>query len=165
MVCPLLHALLNSGDKNSFVHFIANDPRSPFKGLSNILIAVVAAGITGAAAGIEQVGGAKVEGATGEAATSGANSALNNLKLSKQLASEAQMSEQGTTIAGGNSGTVFRDAERVVKEYGGSPSDWVKKSSTSYTAKDGTKFETHWVENIRTGQRVEIKTNPDSGGN
>ena len=30
--------------------------------------------------------------------------------------------------------------------------------SSSYTAPDGTKFETHWYENVRTGQRVEFKT-------
>jgi len=33
-----------------------------------------------------------------------------------------------------------------------------KMSSNSYTAPDGTKFETHWVENIKTGERVEFKT-------
>ena len=52
----------------------------------------------------------------------------------------------------------FRDAGRVAQEYGGNPADWVKKTSSSYTARDGVQFETHWVENIKTGQRVEFKT-------
>jgi hypothetical protein len=51
----------------------------------------------------------------------------------------------------------FRDAGRVAAEYGGSPADWVKMSSSGFRAADGTTFATHWVENIFTGQQVESK--------
>lgn len=82
--------------------------------------------------------------------------AVNGLNLNKSLASRSQMSEAGSTIAGGTS--KFRDSVRIAKDHGGSATDWVKKSSSSYTARDGSRFETHWVENVRTGQRVEFKT-------
>jgi hypothetical protein len=45
----------------------------------------------------------------------------------------------------------LRDAERLARDYGGKPEDWVKKSSSKYAARDGTAFETHWIENLRTG--------------
>jgi len=82
----------------------------------------------------------------------------NGLNLNKSLASQAQMGEAGTTMAGAGARVPFRDAQRVANEHGGNAADWVKKSSSSYTAKDGTRFETHWVENVKTGQRVEFKT-------
>lgn len=75
--------------------------------------------------------------------------------LTKKLASEAQMSEKGFTIIKGNK---LRVAESLSQKYGGNASDWVKKTSSSYKAKDGVVFETHWYENISTGQRVEYKT-------
>ena len=68
------------------------------------------------------------------------------------------MGEAGKVMAGPGARVPFRDAPRVAKEYGGRASDWVKKTSTPHTARDGVKFETHWVENIKTGQRVEFKT-------
>lgn len=76
----------------------------------------------------------------------------------KAATSQAQMAEQGTTIAGPGSTKVFRDAPLVAAEYGGKASDWVKKSSSSFTAPDGTKIEVHWVENLVTGQRIAFKT-------
>jgi len=80
------------------------------------------------------------------------------VRLNKKLGSEQQVGEIGTTIAGQGSNTKFRDADRVAQNHGGDSASWVKKSSSSHTAPDGTKFETHWVENIKTGQRVEHKT-------
>lgn len=68
------------------------------------------------------------------------------------------MSEVGEIMAGTGGRVAFRDAQRVAQQYGGNAADWVKKTSSSYTARDGVKFETHWVENIKTGQRVEFKT-------
>ena len=53
---------------------------------------------------------------------------------------------------------IFRDALRVAGDHGGDAADWVKKSSSSYAARDGVRFETHWVENVKSGQRVEFKT-------
>ncbi len=87
-----------------------------------------------------------------------ASSAADGLRLSKSLASEAQMSEVGEILAGVGGRVPFRDAERVAQQYGGSPTDWVKKTSSSYTGRDGIQFETHWVENIKTSQRIEFKT-------
>jgi hypothetical protein len=66
-------------------------------------------------------------------------------------------------MAGAGGRVAFRDAGRVASEYGGNPADWVKKTSTSFSAKDGATFETHWVENIKTGQRVEFKTKLPGG--
>lgn len=100
--------------------------------------------------------GAAAEAGAGE--VSAARSSANGLKLNKQLASEAQMTSEGTTIAGGGSGTSLRKAESLATEHGGVASDWVKKSSDSHTASDGTKFETHWEQNTQTGQRVNQKT-------
>ena len=93
-----------------------------------------------------------------------ASNAANALRLSKSLASEAQMGEAGTVMAGQGGRVAFRDAARIAKEYGGNAADWVKKTSSSFTAKDGTQFETHWVENLQTGQRVEFKTKFPGGG-
>lgn len=97
-------------------------------------------------------------GDAAKGAATGAESAVNGLKLNKSLASQAQMGEVGTTMAGAGARVPFRDAARVAKEHGGNAADWVKKSSSSHTARDGATFETHWVENVRTVQRVEFKT-------
>lgn len=88
----------------------------------------------------------------------GAESAVSGLKLNKSLASQAQMGEVGTPMVGAGARVPFRDAARVAEEHGGNAADWVKKSSSSHTARDGATFETHWVENVPTGQRVEFKT-------
>ncbi|UPY80935.1 polymorphic toxin type 10 domain-containing protein (plasmid) [Leptospira weilii] len=85
----------------------------------------------------------------------GASSAANSVKLNKSLASEAQMKGKGTEIFKSDK---LRQAGNLAKEYGGESKDWAKMSSKSYTAKDGTKFETHWYENTSTGLRVEPKT-------
>ena len=68
------------------------------------------------------------------------------------------MGEVGGIMAGPGGRVAFRDAQRIAQQYGGNAADWVKKSSSSFLSRDGTRFETHWVENIRTGQRVEFKT-------
>lgn len=87
-----------------------------------------------------------------------AHSAANALRLNKSLASAEQVGEAGTIMAGAGGRVPFRGAARVASEYGGTPSEWVKVSSSSYTTRDGVRFETHWVQNVRTGQRVEFKT-------
>lgn len=82
------------------------------------------------------------------------------IDLNKQLASQQQLGESGIIIAGKGSlkNTPLRDASRLANDYGGNPQDWVKKSSTSYKPKDKTHVETHWYENIMTGEKVEPKT-------
>lgn len=74
------------------------------------------------------------------------------------LASENQMNEAGHIMAGPGGRVPFRNAEAVAREYGGSALDWVKKTSSSYTPSNSAPFQTHWVENLKTGQRVEFKT-------
>lgn len=85
------------------------------------------------------------------------NAATRN-KLFKKLASEAQISENGVIIAGEGSSKIFRNAPFSAKKYGGIAADYVKKSSTSVLTPDGYQIETHWIENLRTGQRFEPKT-------
>lgn len=92
----------------------------------------------------------------------GAHKASNLVNLNKSLASEQQMGEAGTIMAGANARVAFRDAARIAKQYGGEAADWVKKTSSSYSC-NGTRFETHWVENVKTGQRVEFKTKMPGG--
>ena len=87
-----------------------------------------------------------------------ASNAVDGLRLQKSLASQAQMGEAGVIMAGPGGRIAFRDAPRVAQQYGGSASEWVKKTSSTYVARDGRHIETHWVENIRTGERVEFKT-------
>ncbi|WP_208858835.1 hypothetical protein [Cryobacterium zongtaii] len=43
------------------------------------------------------------------------------------------------------------------RQYGGVSADWVKKTSTSWEFNQVT-YSTHWVENVRTGMRVDPKT-------
>jgi large repetitive protein len=80
--------------------------------------------------------------------------------LKRDLASQQQMSEPGIMMAGPGSknNTILRDAPRLASEYGGNAADWAKKSSTAYDSGNGTHVETHWYENVSTGQRVEYKT-------
>ncbi|MFM0362931.1 RHS repeat-associated core domain-containing protein [Paraburkholderia sediminicola] len=102
-------------------------------------------------------------GVAAKSPATSAENAANGSRLGQQLASEAQMGEAGITVAGSGTNSAFRAAQKVADEFGGSAADWVKKSSSSYTSKNGVQFETHWVENIKTGQRVEFKTK--LGGN
>ncbi len=87
-----------------------------------------------------------------------AKNPANGVKLNKQLGSQQQLEEKGTTIAGPGAKDPFRGANKAAEKYGGNPSDYVKKSSSSHIAPDGTKFETHFIENTRTEQRFEHKT-------
>ena len=80
------------------------------------------------------------------------------IKLHYELGHKQNMSGEAIDLAGGASGREFRDAPFYAEEYGGDPKDWVKKSSKStYSAPDGTTFQTHWVESTKTRQRVDIK--------
>jgi hypothetical protein len=73
------------------------------------------------------------------------------------------MAEEGRLIAGPG-GAVFRDVARVVDEYGGSADQWAKMSSRAFADSAGRRFETHWVQNLVTGERVEFKTKLIGGG-
>ena len=82
------------------------------------------------------------------------------LDLNRSLASEQQMGEEGTTIAGEGSDPYreFDNAQQAAERYGRNAEDWVKKTSTSYDPGTDPQFETHWLENLRTGERTEFKT-------
>ncbi len=99
--------------------------------------------------------GAKV---AARAALAESTSAVQALNLSKSLASEAQIAEVGTRIAGEGAKEIFRDALKAAERYGGSASDYVKMSSSAFAAKDGMKMSTHWIQNIVTGSQHEVKT-------
>ncbi len=87
-----------------------------------------------------------------------AANAADAVRLKKSLASIDQVGQPGAIMAGQGERVPFRDAPRIANDYGGNASDWVKKTGTSYKAPDGISFETHWVENLTSGQRVECKT-------
>ncbi len=80
------------------------------------------------------------------------------VRLAKSLASESQMAERGSVIAGAGGRRILGDSERLAESYGGAAADWAKMRSSSFTAADGVKFETHWYQNVKTGQQVEFKT-------
>jgi RHS repeat-associated protein len=124
------------------------------------LLSGVLAGAAKSAALARTSGESTVRGATALSTTSaGAENSATAVTLGKSLASEAQMGEAGIRMAGPGTNRVFRDASRVAKEHGGSPGDWAKVRSSSWSSRgEGTKIETHWVENVGTGQRVEFKT-------
>lgn len=85
-------------------------------------------------------------------------SSINQQKLRESLAKEQQSKESGSILDSiDRRKNNFRDAEKFSKEYGGKTEEWVKKNSSSFNLDANTNMETHWVENIKTGQRVDIK--------
>jgi hypothetical protein len=89
-------------------------------------------------------------------------SAADGVRLGKQLASEAQTGELmaggGQSMAGAGAKKPINDNNRIVQQHGGSAEDWAKVRSSSYTAADGVRFETHAYQNTVTGAIVELKT-------
>jgi hypothetical protein len=64
----------------------------------------------------------------------------------------------GVVLAGGTHKVRFRGAQDFANRYGGSASDWVKKSTTdAVRSTNGYTYQIHWVENVRTGQIVDPK--------
>jgi RHS repeat-associated protein len=93
-----------------------------------------------------------------KAAEDAAKNAADAIRLKKSLAGEQQTKEVGEPFAGAGTPKKLKEADRLSNTYGGNPNDWSKMSSSSCKAPDGTQIETHWYENIRTGERVEPKT-------
>lgn len=87
-----------------------------------------------------------------------ANSATSGVNLAKSLASQQQIGQVGKIIAGAESKIEFRDAVKLAQQLGGDAANLVKKVSDTYVAVDGTKFQTHWVEDIATGTKSIFKT-------
>jgi hypothetical protein len=94
-----------------------------------------------------------------DASVGSATSARSGVVLGRQLASEAQTTEKGSSIIGAGTSKVLNDAPRLAKQYGGNPEDWMKMSSSHYTGTDGFSFETHWYQNDSLGLDLEYKTN------
>lgn len=92
-----------------------------------------------------------------KSAGKGANSALNALKLEKQLASKEQLSRLSK---GG--GTVIshpaKQAGRIASQTGRNPADIQKVSSDVRVARDGQKFQTHSFRDASTNELIEPKT-------
>lgn len=131
---------------------IHNDWNNCQYGTAIAKTAVVAGGTGLAAVGVVAAG-AYVAGAVGIEATIGITATA-----AKTIASKQQIGQEGKIIAGPGSNAIFRNAKYIVQDYGGEVVDWVKKTSTSFKAPDGTSFQTHWVENLKTGERVLYKT-------
>ena len=68
------------------------------------------------------------------------------VKLSRKMLSDARVIAKGKRI---------RDVQRLVAQYGGRVSQWVKKSSPQFEA-PGAHFEYHWYEHHGVG-RFETK--------
>lgn len=68
------------------------------------------------------------------------------MRLTKAMVSQSRVIAKGLRI---------RDVRRLVREYGGRISRWVKKSSPPVQAETAT-FEYHWYEHPGIG-RVEVK--------
>lgn len=134
--------------------------RNPGRALGELTFdGLLTAGSAGAGAAARGLRTGKAAERVAEAADDGppASSATAGRDLAIKLAKESQMSEKGAVIAGSGTNTPLRDAPRLASEYGGQPEEWIKKSSTSYTDKEGRTFETHWYEHGPTGNRVEFK--------
>lgn len=71
---------------------------------------------------------------------------IENFNLTSAMISGSRVIAKGRKI---------RDIERLVKNYGGKPSKWQKKSSPVFEV-DGEYYEFHWYEQTGIG-RVEIK--------
>lgn len=71
------------------------------------------------------------------------------------------LQKDGKIIAGAGHADYIKDINRLIKTYGGTESDWAKKTSAQLNRRELIKglgtVEIHWYENINTGQRVEFK--------
>ncbi|MEL4256861.1 hypothetical protein HT094_15155 [Shewanella sp. ZOR0012] len=100
-----------------------------------------------------------VPGGAGMAITAsrGAESAVNAVKLEKQLASESQVSQLSE---GG--GTVIsqpaKQADRIASQTGRDSANIQKVSSDSFKAKDGSTIQTHSFRDASTNELIEPKT-------
>jgi hypothetical protein len=93
-----------------------------------------------------------------------ASSAISRLQLRENLIHQQQLQEVGRiTSQGGlhaeqySRHQIFQDVIYYQQKYGGEAKDWVKKSSTRAHLMDKIEMETHWVENLKTGDRFDFK--------
>ena len=71
------------------------------------------------------------------------------------------LKEKGKVMAGAGHPKPIKDVNRLIKTYGGTESEWTKKTSDELNRRGLIKrlesVQIHWYENINTGQRVEFK--------
>jgi uncharacterized membrane protein len=84
-------------------------------------------------------------------------SEINRDLLYHQLHIQEKMGEVGIPFAGFGTNKIFRNEDRIIKEYGGNIGEWVKSRSSKFVTKTGQEVELHWVENIISKKRVEYK--------
>jgi RHS repeat-associated protein len=153
------------------IHDLQNDPSDPWNwaALAGDSVGAVTPGLTGVGLGIKAVkhgddiakglnktdAGKNVQNVVKQ---NTANNAKNSINLSKSLASQQQMAETGTIIAGPGSKIKFNDAPKTAQQLNAKVTELVKKTSSSFRAADGTIIQTHWVENIKTGVKDFFKS-------
>jgi RHS repeat-associated protein len=108
--------------------------------------------------GVGRFIGGQIGSAIEDLVSSSASSSAQGVQLAKSLASEQQMGEPGTPMAGNGTNAPIKDIDRLLQQYGGNAGDWSKMTSSPYNAVDGVQIQTHWYENVQTGQIVEMKT-------
>lgn len=74
---------------------------------------------------------------------------MSSIELTKELVAQSRIVAKGERI---------RDVQRLVDQYGGRRSGWVKKSSPVFES-EGHRYELHWYEHYGIG-RFEIKLKP-----
>jgi hypothetical protein len=125
-------------------------------------VAIVAIGITAGLTLRALPVAAEVKAVVPGSPNAPASSSVQANALGKSLASRQQMGQinsgNGTTIAGGNSTPTLRDSPRLEAQYGGRAGNWEKVKSDTYTARDGSRIETHAYRDPSTGRIVEPKT-------
>ena len=87
----------------------------------------------------------------------GAESAVNGVKLEKQLASEAQVTE----LAEGGGKVLSqpaKQANRIAEQHGVDPANVQKVSSSAHTAKDGSQVQTNAFRDASTNKVIEPKS-------
>lgn len=75
-------------------------------------------------------------------------------KLEEQLIKGELRSQDGIPIAGKGTEVPINQIDKITKQFGGKSEDWSKMTSDVHKLPDGTKVQSHWYENISTGQKV-----------
>lgn len=113
--------------------------------------------ITAATGGLGKLAHSAYKAYKGAKVARGAESAVQGVKLEKQLASESQLTE----LAEGG-GTVIsqpaKQANRIAEQHGVDAANVQKVSSSAHTAKDGSQVQTHAFRDASTNKVIEPKS-------
>ena len=113
--------------------------------------------ITAATGGVGKIAHSAYKAYKGSKVTSGAESALQGVKLEKQLASESQLTE----LAEGGGKIISqpaKQANRIAEQHGVDAANVQKVSSSAHTAKDGSQVQTHAFRDASTNKVIEPKS-------